>query len=149
MHLENSSNLYLVYDYQFIKYESDNGVIFSKINNTNGVGFSGSNPFDQIEVGDKKFTIDFRINPDNYDFYRRSFEKFQSFLADVMSLINLLITISKVVSDFLLHKKMNKYIIKNIITIKDEKENKSELEIPSSKKKQLIKCLKVKEVKIL
>ena len=137
MHLENSSNLYLVYDYQFIKYESDNGVIFSKINNTNGVGFSGSNPFDQIEVGDKKFTIDFRINPDNYDFYRRSFEKFQSFLADVMSLINLLITISKVVSDFLLNKKMNKDIIRNILTIKEEKENNSELKNTFIKEKAI------------
>ena len=137
MHLENSSNLYLVYDYQFIKYESENGVIFSKINNTNGVGFSGSNPFDQIEVGDKKFTIDFRINPDNYDFYRRSFEKFQSFLADVMSLINLLITISKVVSDFLLNKKMNKDIIRNILTIKEEKENNSELKNTFNKEKAI------------
>ena len=39
-----------------------------------------------------------------------------------MSLINLLITISKIVSEFLLYKKMHKDIIRNILTM-NEKEN--------------------------
>ena len=62
------------------------------------------------------------MNGSNYDLYRRTFTKFQSFLAEVMSLISLLITISKVVTEILLYKKMHKYIIKNIITNKG-KEN--------------------------
>ena len=49
--------------------------------------------------------------------------KFQSFLADVMSLINLLISICKVLSEFLLNKKMNKDIIRNIITINDDEKH--------------------------
>ena len=41
-----------------------------------------------------------------------------------MSLINLLISISKVITEFLLYKKMNKDIIKYIIINNNEKENK-------------------------
>ena len=40
-----------------------------------------------------------------------------------MSLINLLITISKVISDFLLYKKMDKDIIKYILTSNDINKN--------------------------
>ena len=60
------------------------------------------------------------MNGANYDLYRRTFIKFQSFLADVMSLINLLITISKVITEILLYKKMHKDIIKIIITNKEK-----------------------------
>ena len=48
-----------------------------------------------------------------------------------MSLINLLITISKVVTEFLLYKKMHKDIIKYIIT---------------NKKKEIIQPNKIKKV---
>jgi len=69
------------------------------------------------------------MNSANYDLYRRTFIKFQSFLANVMSLINLLITISKVVTEFLLYKKMHKDIIKYIITNNNIKENEIGKEI--------------------
>ena len=59
------------------------------------------------------------MNGANYDYYQRSFIKFQAFLADVMSLINLLITISKIISEFLLNKKMDKDIIRYILTSND------------------------------
>ena len=134
--LENTDKLYLVYNFQFIKYETDNGIIFSNQTTVNGVGFYGSNPFDRAELGNKKFNIDFRMNFANYDYYNRAFIKFQSFLADVMSLINLLITISKILTEFLLSKKMNKDIIRNIITINEGKENfiKGKILLPEEKK---------------
>ena len=75
------------------------------------------------------------MNSANYDLYRRTFIKFQSFLADVMSLINLLIVISKVVTEFLLYKKMHKDIIKYIITNNNIKENKIGKEIFQNKLK--------------
>ena len=62
------------------------------------------------------------MNGANYDLYRRTFTKFQSFLSEVMSLISSLITISNEVTEILLYKKMHKDIIKHIITNK-EKEN--------------------------
>ena len=71
------------------------------------------------------------MNSANYDLYRRTFIKFQSFLADVMSLINLLITTSKVITEFLLYKKMHKDIIRIIIT------NKEKEIIPTKKLKKI------------
>ena len=120
---EGLDRLYLTYNFQFIKYTTDNGIIFSNETTLNGVGFYGSNPFDRAEFGNKKLIVDFRMNYANYDYYHRSFVKFQSFLADVMSLIDLLIVICKTVSEFLVSKKMKKDIIRNIISIKEEKEN--------------------------
>ena len=40
-----------------------------------------------------------------------------------MSLINLIITITKIVTEFLLYKKMHKDIIRNILTLNIEKKN--------------------------
>ena len=62
------------------------------------------------------------MNFANYDYYKRVYIKFQSFLADVTSLINLLIALSKIVSELLLSKKMNKDIIRNILEINEKKE---------------------------
>ena len=67
--------------------------------------------------------IDFKMNGASYDYYQRSFIKFQAFLADVMSLINLFITISKTISEFLLNKKMDKDIIRFILTSNDINKN--------------------------
>ena len=63
------------------------------------------------------------MNGANYDYYQRSYNKFQVFVADVSSLINLIITICKILSEFLLCKKMNKDIIKNILSINVNKNN--------------------------
>ena len=68
------------------------------------------------------FSITFKINGANYDYYKRTYKKFQSFLAEVTSLINLLITICKIISEYLLYKKMNKDIIRYILTSKEKKE---------------------------
>ena len=111
----------LVFNYQYIKYESDNGIIFNDKAIYNGIGIFGANLFDKYDVSKCIIKIAFKMNNANYDFYRRTFQKFQSFLAEVMSLISLLITISKVITEFLLYKKMHKDIIKHII-INEEKE---------------------------
>ena len=63
------------------------------------------------------------MNGANYDYFQRSYNKFQVFVADVSSLINLIITICKVLSEFLLYKKMNKDIIRNILFSNEIKNN--------------------------
>jgi hypothetical protein len=113
----------VVYNFQYIKYESDNGFILNDKTTVNGIGFSGFNAFDKEDISNPIFSINFKMNRTNYDLYKRTFVKFQSFLADVMSLINLLIAISKVITEFLLYKKMHKDIIKYILSNKDIKEN--------------------------
>ena len=124
------------YNYQYIKYESDNGIFFNDKTTLNGIGVHSSNSNNRNDLYDHILNINFRMNSANYDLYRRTFIKFQSFLADVMSLINLLITISKVVTEFLLYKKMHKDIIKYIITSNNNiKENKIGKEIFQNKLK--------------
>ena len=116
----NNEKLFTVYNYQYIKYETDNGIIFTNKTIINGIGEASPNQFDKRDISDSILSITFKMNSSNYDYYKRAFIKFQSFLADVMSLINLLITISKVISEFLLYKKMHKDIIRYIITSNDK-----------------------------
>ena len=106
----------LIFDYNYIKYETDDGFIFSNKKEINGIGISNTNSYDKIDFYDDILLINFKMNGASYDYYQRSFIKFQAFLADVMSLINLLITISKIISEFLLNKKMDKDIIRYILT---------------------------------
>ena len=113
----------LVINYNYIKYETDDGFIFSNKKEINGIGISNTNSYDKIDYKNNILFIDFKMNGASYDYYQRSFIKFQAFLADVMSLINLLITISKIISEFLLNKKMNKDIIRYILTSNEIKEN--------------------------
>ena len=99
-----NENKYLTYNYQYIKYESDNGFIFSNKTIVDGIGVSNTNLYERYDLDEPILSIDFRLNHDNYDYYKREFAKFQSFLADIMSLINLLITISKFITEFLVYK---------------------------------------------
>ena len=106
----------LVINYNYIKYETDDGYIFSNKKEINGIGTSNISPYYKNNFINNILFIDFKMSEASYDYYQRSFIKFQAFLADVMSLINLLITISKIISEFLLNKKMDKDIIRYILT---------------------------------
>ena len=81
------------YDFQYIKYETDTGIFFENLNSINAIGFSSlsySNNYNLVNTGVLAI-IDFGVNKSNYDYYKRTYKKFQSFLADVTSLINLFI----------------------------------------------------------
>ena len=114
----------LEFNYNYIKYETDDGYIFSNKKEINGIGISNTNSYN-TNAYDNSFILymNFKMNGASYDYYQRNFIKFQAFLADVMSLINLLITISKVISEFLLYKKMDKDIIRYILTSNDINKN--------------------------
>ena len=137
----------LVYNYQYIKYESDNGYFFNDKTIFNGIGYYGSNLFDRTDISDYILSIEYKMNSFNYDLYRRTFIKFQSFLADVMSLINLIIAVCKVITEFLLYKKMHKDIIKYIITNNDIKDNNGGKQI-IQKKLKLKKIFDINENKV-
>ena len=78
---------------------------------------TSTNSVDKTNAFDNEIiSIDFRLNKQNYDYYRRTYIKFQSFLADMMSLINALFSVCRLISEFLLSKKMNKDIIRYIMT---------------------------------
>jgi len=112
-----SETVSLKYDFQYIKYESDTGIFFKNSKINNAIGFSGFSYSNNYNFQNSGFLaiINFEINKSNYDYYKRTYKKFQSFVADVTSIINLLITILKILTYLLLNKKMSKDIIKKIM----------------------------------
>ena len=69
------------------------------------------------------WAIIFEIKKAHFDYYKRTYQKLQSLLAEIMSVVNLLFELGKQISIILLDKKMSKDVIKNII-FSDKKEIK-------------------------
>ena len=72
----------------------------------------------------------------NYPYYKRSYKKVQSLLADIMSIINILIGIGKAISSILLQKKMNKDIIRSILNGNINNEVKEHSLIENNRRKK-------------
>ena len=62
-------------------------------------------------------TIILTLNKSNYDFYRRSYKKMQTLLAEIMSIVNLLFEIGRQILSFLNEKKMSIDIIRTLFNI--------------------------------
>ena len=137
-----SEAISLKYNFQYIKYESDTGIFFENLKSSNAIGFSGLSYTRNYNFKNSGIlaVINFEVNKSNYDYYKRTYRKFQSFLADITSLINLIITILKLLTYFLLNKKMNKDIIRKIMIMDGFKEYKQNISL--SKKSRLAKKLK-------
>ena len=109
------------YNFQYIKYESDNGLLYKDSEILEGTSFSDMTFFTTIDDNyilnknniSQMAIITFSINKSNYDNYKRSYPRFQSLLADVMSVVSLLFEIGRQISLILCDKKMSKDIIKN------------------------------------
>ena len=50
-------------------------------------------------------SILFSINKSNYDNYKRSYQKIQSLLAEIMSVISIIFEVGKIISTFFYEKK--------------------------------------------
>ena len=115
------------YDFQFINYESDDGFFFKNSKYLTGISFSDMIFYKSIQDNyDLKYdletlnssrigTITFGINKLYFDNYKRSYQKLQSLLAEVMSVISLLIEIGQILSSILCEKKMSTDIIDNLL----------------------------------
>ena len=120
------------YMFQFIKYESDDGYVFKKNKNFIGISFSDmtfTNYYKEdydIEKNLKEKrkaiigSIEFTLNKSNYDNYKRTYQRLQSLLAEVMSVISLLFEIGRQISAIFCEKSMSKDIIETLIN-KDQK----------------------------
>ena len=120
-----SSNEYtkIDYNFQYIEYESDDGLFFKHTNLLNGVTFSDIsylrtinedyeiNKTNMLRMGE----IRLAINKASFDSYKRTYPRLQSLLADVMSVVSLLFEISRQITSFLFSKRMSKDIMKNIL----------------------------------
>ena len=119
------------YNIQYIKYESDDGFFYPKNKDFIGTSFSSIgfirkisekyNLKNDLEI--KKYSnigsILFEINKSNYDNYKRSYQRIQSLLAEIMSVISILFEVGRQMTYFVCNKKMSKDIIRFLIS-KDE-----------------------------
>ena len=95
------------YDMQYIKYESDNGLIFRSPTTFND-NYTSNN---KISLGE----IIIRINKTNFDNYSRSYDKLQILITEIYTIIILFFNIGKIIIKILLEKKMSKDIIRILL----------------------------------
>ena len=115
------------YNFQFIKYESDDGFYYKNNKNFIGISFSHMTFFhsykenydikknlkedNKVNIGD----IEISLNKSNYNNYKRTYQRLQSLLAEIMSVISLLFEIGRQISTFLCEQSMSKDIIETLI----------------------------------
>jgi len=111
------------YNFQYIKYESDEGFFYENTKELDGVSFSDMSIHKSIKLNNDNNkdnisligAITIEVNKAHFDNYKRSYKKLQSLLAEIMSVISLLFEIGAQISIFLCEKKMSKDIIFNLI----------------------------------
>ena len=106
------------YKLEFIRYETDNGYFFQNLKEFKAIRAS------ELSITKDKFhntpgyflsLINIGLSDINCTHYRRTYQKIQSLLADIMSIVNIFILIGKMISNILLQKKMNKDIVRSLI----------------------------------
>ena len=141
----------IIYNMQYIKYESDNGIFFKNNEYFSGISFSSLissrkmtdtyNLKNDIEKYKRSIVgkIGFTINRANYDNYKRSYQKIPSLLAEIMSVISIIFEIGRIISIFVCEKKMSKDIINYIL------DNEKKYNITEQNHNQSINLLKKQE----
>ena len=128
-----------MYYFQYIKYESDEGFFYEKSKELDGISFSDITFYKSINLNNNTNkdnligSIKIEINQSNFDNYKRSYKKFQALLAEIMSVISLLLEIGRQISIILCDKKMSKDIIFNLINNNNESNMKKQLSLPNAK----------------
>ena len=113
----------LIYEFQYIKYRTDNGVFFQKPKDINAIQFSKIT--DKSDKGGAQqdlrngIMLELEINKIYYDYYYRSYQKLQSAIADILTTINLIFSLGSKISFFILNKYMCKDIIKELVIRND------------------------------
>ena len=107
------------YNFQYIQYDSDEGLFFKKSYLLNGMSFSDMSIYRNRKENHNETNdigvINLGINKSYYDFYQRSYKKLQSLLAEIMSIISLIIEIARIIGMFLLEKRMSYDIMNNLL----------------------------------
>ena len=116
-------------DFQYFKYETDDGLFFNNLNYLKGMSFfdmtyfknnidnsSSTNQNNLTKIG----TIILEFNKSNYDYYRRAYKKLQALLAEIMSIVSLLFQIGRLIMEFLNQKKMSVDIIRKLFNIENQ-----------------------------
>ena len=123
-----SSNEYTYanYNFQYLKYETDDGLFLDSLKYLYGKSFLDMNVYksNQGEYDLKnnfiKYnysiigTIMLELNKSNYDYYRRTYKKLQALIAEIMSIVSLLFEIGRQILSFLNEKRMSVDIMRSL-----------------------------------
>ena len=96
------------YNFQYIRYESDDGLFFKNSNDLTGMYFSGMSFIRKKKENNNNNEIGniiLGMNKSNYDYYQRTYKKVQALLAEIMSIISLIIEIGRIIINFFCEKK--------------------------------------------
>ena len=128
------------YFLQFIKYESDDGFLFPNNKIFSAKAYSQMNIMETnyVDIIDKNQVgrIFISLSEINFDSYKRVYPRIQSLIAEITSMVNLLIVIGGILTKILLEKKMNKDIFR---FIREKNYPKKGIEIPSENKEIISK----------
>ena len=125
------------FNFQYFNYETDDGLFFDTSKHLYGMSFldmlynKGGKLNYNIEKDFKEKSysnfgdITFKLNKSNYDYYRRSYKKLQTLVAEIMSIVSLLFEIGKIISGFLNEKKMSIDIIKKLVILNNPKKSRN------------------------
>ena len=121
-----NSYLNIYYNFECIKYETDYGYFFHNSKDISAISFSDLvlDKFYKDDNYNKYFKdlvsiIRFGQTEKYYSHYKKNYQKVQSLLAEIMSIINILIGIARLSANILLQKKMSKDIIRSMIKESD------------------------------
>ena len=114
-----TTNFYLDY----IEYDSDDGIIFEKINVYKGIRLNRESQ-ELYFKNDTNNTIlgriKLQINRNTFDKYKRTYMKLQELLSEIESIINLFFIIGEIIANVVAKKKMNLDLTRIIMNKKTE-----------------------------
>ena len=109
------------FNFQYLKYETNKGLFLDSIEYLNGMSFLNmtylkskqNDENNQSKIGNIKF----EFNKSNYDYYRRTYKKLQALLAEISSVVSILIEIGRLILEFSNEKKMSVDIIRRLFNV--------------------------------
>ena len=117
----------ITFNFQYLKYETDDGFFFENLNILNGMSFLDVNylktkqDYNYPKNNSSKIgSITLQFNKSNYDYYRRTYKRLQALLAEIMSIVSLLFEIGRQMLDFLNNKKMSVDIIYKLFMVDNQ-----------------------------
>ena len=138
------------YDMQYIKYESDNGLILRDSTILNAKSFSSMSYYRNIRNSDNYNSnnnlrlgeIIIGINRTYFDNYSRTYTKLQALITEIYTIINLFFNIGKIIAKYLLEKKMSKDIIRVLLNKENNIDEINHSQIQKQQNKKINKLFK-------
>ena len=114
--------------FQYLKYETDDGLFLDSLHNLYGMSFLETTYYKSNQISDKKEKghgdnstvigeLSLYLNKSNYDYFRRSYKKIQTLLAEISSIISLLMEIGRQILSILNEKRMSVDIVRKLYMV--------------------------------